>query len=147
MALRLQAIASEVVNPDGIDITLEDIGGLDSIIKSLVCDKPRVLLFVLVHHSTIGLTVANVSPKSSCSCHAGRQHYPAAQAARAVPQPPPAADQGCTAVRAAWHWQDNAGQGTGKRVWRHFHQHPRQVSLAVSHLQPLTAVICITQSR
>ena len=34
--LRLQAIASEVINPDSIDVTLSDIGGLDSIIDSLV---------------------------------------------------------------------------------------------------------------
>lgn len=38
--LRLQgleaSIASEVVNPDNIDITLEDVGGLDTIVKSLV---------------------------------------------------------------------------------------------------------------
>lgn len=31
-----QAIASEVVNPDMIDVRLADVGGLENIIKSLV---------------------------------------------------------------------------------------------------------------
>ena len=32
-----QIIAREVVNPDLIDVSLEDIGGLDDIIDDLVC--------------------------------------------------------------------------------------------------------------
>lgn len=34
----MQAIAREVVNPDLIDVTLDDIGGLDTIIEDLVCE-------------------------------------------------------------------------------------------------------------
>jgi hypothetical protein len=40
--LRLQAIASEVINPDSIDVTLSDIGGLDSIIDSLVSAQTAI---------------------------------------------------------------------------------------------------------
>ena len=49
--LGLQAIASEVINPDSIDVTLSDIGGLDSIIDSLVSARTGILHELLSYQS------------------------------------------------------------------------------------------------
>ena len=100
-----QVLAQDVVNPAVIDVSLDDIGGLDNIKSTLVRARaagpaPRCCTRAAVGRVTGG------AARRAVQC--GDR---AAAAAAPVLHVPAAPGQGRAVVRAAGHGEDHAGQG------------------------------------